>query len=114
MNFTINSDALMGDYREVHYYNKDRNENYDHRIFSFVRWSRDEKVIVVSNFDEQKEYRLDLLIPEELISSWKMKEGSYLLSEVLGENENTLEISNGQGSIPVEIGPLESRIFVLR
>ena len=45
LNFTINSAALMGEYQEIHYYNKEHTQNYDHRIFSFVRWGGEEKLL---------------------------------------------------------------------
>ena len=50
LNFTIESDALMGNYQEIHYYNKDHTQGYDHRVFSFVRWSSDEKLIIRFQF----------------------------------------------------------------
>ena len=114
LNFTISSDALMGDYREIHYYNKDRNESYDHRIFSFVRWSEHEKVVVVANFDEGKNYDLDLLIPEDITKVWGLENGTYQLSEIFTGSEHELRIENGQGRIPIRLEPLESRIFIVK
>ena len=115
LNFTLESSALMGEYREIHYFNKDQNPAYDHRIFSFVRWSSDEKVVVVSNFDEQKSYELDLLLPADLIAQWALKEGEYPLKEVLQAEENgLLRVGDSTAAIAIRLQPLESRIFVLQ
>ncbi|MEO0902055.1 MAG: alpha-amylase family protein, partial [Bacteroidota bacterium] len=50
LNFTISSEALMGEYEEIHFFNKEKTENYDHRVLSYARWSPNQKLIMVSNF----------------------------------------------------------------
>jgi glycosidase len=114
LNFSLNSEALMGDYREIHYFNKDQNPAYDHRIFSFARWSENEQVIVVSNFDTENNYNLDLIIPEELITIWNLEDGSYtLLDQLDPSSKTTMQVSNKKGAISIKLGPLESNIFEL-
>ena len=54
LNFTISSDALGGNYEDIHFYNKDNTEGYDHRVLSYVRWSELEKLLVIANFDAEK------------------------------------------------------------
>ncbi len=43
LNFTIGSDALMGEYQDIHYYNRDHTEYYNYRVLSFVRSNRQGK-----------------------------------------------------------------------
>lgn len=112
LNFTIESDALMGEYQEIHFFNKNHTENYDHRVLSYVRWSNDEKLIIVSNFDVEKSYAFELKIPEEIITKWNLKNQEYDLKEELyGEIDKALFVKNGQGKVEVELQPLESFIF---
>ena len=112
LNFTINSEALMGEYREIHFYNKDNTEVYDHRVLSYVRWSENEKLIVLSNFDEHKSYSFDFKIPGDVIAKWQLTDDDYPISEKLyGEIEKKLSVSNGQGHIQLELEPLQSYIF---
>ena len=112
--FSLNSEALMGDYREIHYFNKDQNPAYDHRIFSFVRWSANEQLIIVSNFDTEKQYHLDLIIPEEILKIWNLQEGAYALSDQLDEtSKRTMLVKNKTGKIKIQLNPLESNIFKL-
>ena len=44
----------MGDYKDIHLYNRNQTENYNDKVLSFVRWSNDEKLVIVSNFDAGK------------------------------------------------------------
>jgi glycosidase len=112
LNFTIQSDALMGDYQEIHFYNKEHTEGYDHRVLSYVRWSPNEKLIIVTNFDAQKSYAFDLKIPQDVIGKWGLKDEQYPLQEVLYEQvKKPLVITNGEGTISVELAPLQSYIF---
>lgn len=114
LNFTISSTALMGEYQEIHYYNKEHTDTYDHRIFSFVRWSEDEKLIIVSNFDTEKSYTIDFKLPPELVSKWELTPKGYPLKEQLyGEINPTLTIIDGEGAIPLTVAPLQSFIFKL-
>ncbi len=113
LNFTIKSDALVGEYRDIHYYNRDHTENYNHRVLSYVRWSEYEKLIVISNFDAQDRYGFELKIPEEITKIWKFKEGSYYIVDQLYGKENMIRVKGGIGKIQIDIDPLESFIFKL-
>jgi len=112
LNFTINSEALMGDYQEIHFYNKDNTEGYDHRVLSYVRWSTNEKLIILSNFDEHKSYSFEFKIPEDVIDNWQLDDGEYSLTEELyGAVQKKMSIISGQGKIMVDLEPLQSYIF---
>ncbi|RUA14607.1 MAG: alpha-amylase [Flavobacteriia bacterium] len=112
LNFTIQSDALMGKYQDIHFYNKERTEGYDHRVLSYVRWSENEKLIIVTNFDAGKNYAFELKLPENIIAQWQLKDGEYPLQDKLfGDFKTTLSVANGQGKIQVELQPLQSYIL---
>ena len=114
LNFTIGSSALMGKYREIHFYNKDHTPGYDHRILSYLRWSEDEKLLVISNFDDQASYELSVLLPPEMISEWGLMPGEYKMTEMLyGAKGYFLQVKHGTGSVPIQLGPLESLILKL-
>lgn len=112
LNFTINSSAMMGPYQEIHYFNKENTPTYDHRVFSFVRWSDDEKLIIISNFDKDKTYDFEIKIPGSVISKWELKNEPYLLKEELyGKIDGDLRVSNGVGQLNIVLQPLASYIF---
>ncbi len=115
LNFTINSEALMGNYADIHYYNKDNTENYNHRVLSYVRWSSSEKLLVVSNFDANESYSFELKIPKEIISMWLLKDGVYTTNDQLtSDYAPNLIVENGVGKIKIDIAPLESFILKLK
>ncbi len=112
LNFTISSSALMVGYQEIHFYNKENTENYNHKVLSYVRWSTDEKLIVISNFDADEGYSFELKLPNTIISEWQLKDGSYdLIEKLYGEKNKELKVVNGQGLVLVKLKPLESFIF---
>ena len=114
LNFTISSEALMGEYEDIHFFNKENTDNYDHRVLSYVRWSPNERLVVVSNFEEGKTYNFELKIPESLIQKWDLKNGKYNLEEKLyGSTTFELRVENGLGKITIEIQPLQSLILSL-
>ena len=115
LNFTIESDALMGEYADIHYYNRDNTTDYNHRVLSFVRWSENEKLIVVSSFDANDRYSFELKVPQEIISLWELEDGSYESMDQLYQlNNKPLLIEDGVGKMILEIRPLESFIFKLK
>jgi glycosidase len=114
LNFTINSTALMGNYEEIHSYNRANTENYNHRIFSFVRWSDLEKLIIVSNFDAKQTYEFELKLPKNIIQEWNLKDGKYKMTDqIYNQYSNELIVKDGIGSIKLKIDPLASYILNL-
>jgi len=112
LNFTLKSDALMGNYQEIHSYNRAQLNNYNHRLFSFVRWSNDEKLIIISNFDAKESYELELKLPKEIIAAWNLKAAQYhLIDQLYGTQKADLKIENGEGTIKFKLDPLASYIF---
>ncbi len=115
LNFTIASDALMGDYQEIHGFNRATSEFYNDRIFSFVRWSENEKLIIASNFSATETYGFDLNIPEDLVTKLNLKVGIYdVLDQLYDSYTSTLIIENGVGKIRVDLKPLESVILKIK
>jgi len=114
LNFTINSNALMGKYQDIHFYNKEHTEGYDHRVLSFVRWNNEEKLIITSNFQADDSRWFELKIPNEIVKKWNLKDGSYLVKDVLYEHEKEMKVENGVGKIEIILNPLQSFIFKIQ
>lgn len=115
LNFTISSPALMGNYKDLQLYNREKSPNYSAKLFSYARWSDKQKLIITCNFDTGKISDLDLLIPEEMIKIWKLKDGNYPLLDYLNlTNVNHMVVQNGAGKIRIALKPLESCIFEVK
>ncbi|MCR4030132.1 MULTISPECIES: alpha-amylase family glycosyl hydrolase [Flavobacterium] len=115
LNFTINSSALMGSFEEIQAANRQNNSNYDALLYSYVRWSENQKLIVIANFSSEQASEFDLKIPSSIISKWNLKDGEYELNEQLYKTKKfILKVENGEGVAKVAIQPLESLILELK
>lgn len=114
LNFTIASEALMGTYQDIHYFNKDHTEGYDHKVLSYVRWSDAEKLIITTNFHDGDSRVFELKIPQEIIKEWNLDEGTYPVVDALYGSEKEMAVENGIGKLDVTLNPLESFIFVVK
>ena len=113
LSFTTKSAALMGQYREVHYYNKEHTPTYDHRIFSFVRWDESEKLVIISNFDTEMSYDLDFKLPPDLVKEWWLEDKVVLKEQLYGDTKTLLVNEKGEGNVSLRLEPLQSYIFKL-
>ncbi|MCL7753271.1 alpha-amylase family glycosyl hydrolase [Polaribacter sp. Z022] len=113
LNFTIKSDALMGNYQDIHQYNREKTLNYNTKVLSFVRWSENEKLIIVSNFDANDHHRFVLEIPSDIIKKWNLNDGDYdTLDQLYNKESFKLNVIEGKGFITLKLSPLES--FILK
>ena len=115
LNFSINSAALMGSFQEIQSVNRQNNPGYDELIYSYVRWSQNQKLIIVTNFSSEKTSEFDLKIPADIILKWSLKDGKYQLTDQLYQKSSIqLEVTNGEGIARVKISPSESFIYELK
>ncbi|MFC2127561.1 alpha-amylase family protein [Bacteroidota bacterium] len=112
LNFTVSSEALLGAYFEIHSYNRKHTENYSNKLFSFLRWSENEKLLIVANFDTVKSNISELLLPKKAISKLNLKDGEYALKDQLYKNRDIkLVVSNGIGKVEISLGKLDAKVF---
>ena len=115
LNFSIKSSALMGSFQEIQSVNRQNNQGYDELIYSYVRWSESQKLVVVVNFSSEKTSEFDLKIPSDIISKWNLKDGEYKLTDQLYQNNSvSLKVNNREGVLRVKIAPSESFIYELK
>ena len=115
LNFTINSSALASNYQDIHAYNHQNTEWYNDKVLSFVRWSDDEQLIIISNFNAENTYGFELQIPSEILKTWNLSDGEYQFEDQLYKAYNsTLKVYGEYGMIRIDIKPLESFILKLK
>ena len=115
LNFTINSSALMGSFEEIQTINRQNNEGYDALLYSYTRWSENQKLIIVANFSSEKGSEFNLKVPSSLISKWNLKDGDYQMEDQLYQKKTfVLKVQNGQGEVKLTIQPSESLILELK
>ena len=113
LNFSLKSKALMGEFQEIQSLNRAETAGYDPGIYSFVRWSENEKLLVVANFSWFTKSNFDLKIPFDVIAKWNLKDGSYSIKDQLYGSEAILKVENGVGEVKLIIGTSESFVFKL-
>jgi glycosidase len=113
LNFTLNSDALMGKFKEIQTINRNETKAYDPGMYSYVRWTAKEKLIVVVNFSWVTTSHFELIVPEDVIKSWNIKDGFYDVKDQLYGSKAQLKVADGKGTIKLNVMPSESFIFKL-
>ncbi len=114
LNFTLNSEALTGYFKDIHSYNRQNTDNYNDKLFSFVRWKGNDKIVVVCSFDEHLSYVFDLALDPELIHTWRLRRGKYELVDQLTKNKSfVLNVAKKKATARIEIRPLQSFILKL-
>ncbi|NNK73766.1 MAG: alpha-amylase [Flavobacteriaceae bacterium] len=114
LNFTINSSALAGEYRDLHGLNQASTQGYNDKVLSYARWSNDERLIVVANFDPDNGREFQLKLPQELIANWNLSEGKYTMTDQLyGGFQTELISESGTATINIQLAPLQSLILKL-
>jgi len=115
LNFSIKSPALMGKFQEIQSANRSNNFGYDDQIYSYVRWSENQKLIIVANFSSEKTSEFDLKIPADVISKWNLKDGSYvLLDQLYLQSKTYFSVKNGEGVARIKISPSECFIYEVK
>ncbi|RXM47100.1 alpha-amylase family glycosyl hydrolase [Flavobacterium sp. YO12] len=115
LNFSIKSPALMGSFQEIQSENRQNNVGYDELLYSYLRWSEKQKLIIIANFSSEKTSEFELKIPADVIAKWNLKEGEYKLTDQLyQQNSVLLKVENRVGKARIKILPSESFIFELQ
>ena len=113
LNFTIKSDALMGKFQEIQTINRKETKAYDPGMYSYVRYTAKEKLIVVVNFSWVTTSNFELKIPADVIATWNIKDGLYNVKDQLYGTTAQLKVTDGKGTIQLSVKPSESFIFKL-
>ena len=113
LNFTRESAALTGEYRDLHVFNREQGNGYDDKLFSFARFKGDDRLLVIANFD-QGERNINLQLPEALVQEWKLAPGKYALTDQLQDGQVELVVDDAlRGAATITLAPLSGRILQL-
>lgn len=112
LNFSLKSPALMGNFQEIQSNNRNITPGYDIAIYSYVRWSETQKLIIIANFYWLSTSYFELRIPADIIQKWNLSDGEFdLVDQLYGKNKAKLKVENGEGRVQITIAPSESFIY---
>ncbi len=104
----------MGNYQEIHGLNRYATEGYYPEVYSYVRWSETEKLIIVANFSAVHTSHFELKVPKDIIQKWNLKDGVYTITDQLYQKSSLdLKVIDGEGKVQITIAPSESFIYKL-
>ena len=107
------SAAMNGAYYDIHAYNRTKSEKYNDKIYSFIRGSADEAYLIITNFDADNNYDLDLNIPQELTINLKLD--AKKIQDVLSGNKTfEMVVENLEATVSLQLAPLESLVLRIR
>jgi glycosidase len=114
MTISATHPTMLGEYQSIHSFNTQQESAYSESQFSFVRYTNDKALIVVSNFSEQQA-TFSLNLPIDLISKWALNQGSYQTTDLLNGIVYPLNIGKKRSSANLDLllRPLESVVLEL-
>lgn len=114
LNLVRSAPAMRGAYADLHAYNLEQTVGYSERVHAFVRWSPEQRLLVVANFDPTQSYAFELAIPAEILANWHLEGAEHTLIEQLGSAERArLVVTPEGGSVALELPPLAARVYAL-
>ena len=115
MNFVLNSEALTGPFYDLHRHNAWNTKNYPgNKIYSFARWSGNEKLLVLCNFDQNIRASFQFSIYSGLIELWELQTGKFAFKNLFDDRVSFLVVEQDRAYIDITIDPLESLILQIQ
>ncbi len=105
----------QGDYHELHSHNINMAKGYGDTLFAFTRSTKEQKLIVVSNFSSQKSGKVKLFLPVNYVRDWQLNEASYNLTSMLAHRStfSALVVNGQEVSLELELEPYDSLVLAL-
>ncbi|MEJ2766178.1 alpha-amylase family protein [Photobacterium sp. MCCC 1A19761] len=114
LNFSLESSAMLGEYREIHCDNRASNAAYPESLFCFSRYDGAQQLLMVANFADTDLGSVPIQLSPSLVDSWQLPDGEYTLVEQLyGDERIPLQIAQTRGEIVVRMPALGAKIYLL-
>jgi glycosidase len=80
---------------------------FDNRMYGYLRYTSDERVLVVANFDRSKTLKTTIILPKGLLKG--MEKGEIVVNDLM--KGKTFTTDAGSTGIPVDLGPSDALIY---
>ncbi|WP_051484440.1 alpha-amylase family protein [Shewanella waksmanii] len=114
LNLSHTQPALLGDYVDLHSTNID-SQGYDNQVFAFGRSSKQQQMVVVSNFSQHQHKQFTLKLTPAFSQYWTNKDADAQIKLVdkLADNQQVSVIKQADGyQLKVSLAPLQSQVWV--
>ncbi|GAA0361483.1 alpha-amylase family protein [Bowmanella denitrificans] len=114
LNLAAHQPALRGEFADLHQANS-QSPGYDNQLYSFARFSKEQALLVIANFDAQQGRQVQFTIPAGVIAAMGVANGQYPLAELLYQQaELELKVEKGIGHLSLQLAPLQSLVLQVR
>ncbi|KJY82758.1 alpha-amylase [Vibrio galatheae] len=113
LNLTLNSYALCGMYHDLYAANYKNFAEMKDKLYAFARSDKQQAIIVATNFSDQEEKTIELVIPPQLVQLWNLSDGQYPIVDKLNQQTYQLNVSNSQAQIDIHLAPLATHFLCL-
>lgn len=103
--------TMLGEYASLHSANRWNESRYDSSQFSFARWQDDNRLFVISSFDDTNTLSYTLNIPTNIIRDMNISNGKYQLVDLISGENSYLFVNDDQGTIDILLPPRSSLIY---
>lgn len=110
-----------GYFYDLHRHNQRFTEGYDDQVYAFLRFTENQRLLIVTNFDADHSRSFNLKIPVTAIRAIGLsEEATYTLQDIfrtettISMNTSDVIISEGDVGIPMDLPPLATYIFTIQ
>ncbi|MEQ9438881.1 MAG: alpha-amylase family glycosyl hydrolase [Cyclobacteriaceae bacterium] len=107
-----------GYFYDLHDHNRRCTSGYDDRVYAFLRFTDNQRLLVISNFDPHEAHAFNLKVPSTAIRAMNLsEEKTYPLQDIFQTesrafmNISEVIISEGEAGMPLHLPPLSSYVF---
>ena len=114
LNLSKEDAVAKGQYEPLSVYSSQEPENISPLVYAFSRSSAQQQLIIVSNFSDSQSAEVNLTIPAELITTWKLTQPQYQLKDLLSgdaSENNILFFRDGTGQLTLRLAPMASLVL---
>lgn len=80
---------------------------FNSRVYAYVRYTANERVLVVANFDRSKTLKTNITLPKELLT--EIKKGEIEVNDLMKGKTFTTDAASA--GIPISLGPSDALIY---
>lgn len=120
LNLSQEEAIAQGHFYDLHPHNRTYSDGYTDQVYAFLRFTDQQKLLIVTNLDSRHAHRFSLKIPRTALQAMNVsEEGTYELRDIF-QSDTTLTVrgsevidSEGAEGIPLVLAPLQSMVFMI-
>ncbi len=104
----------QGNFYDLHPHNREHTEGYANQVYAFLRFTEQQRWLVVTNLDAQQEQQFNLKIPAAAQQAMQLPKGTtYALRDLLSSDTQLTWSVSDNASIPITLAPLQSLVLAI-